>query len=71
MHDDKVWAMDVHEKIEKVEESEDEDDEEAQGARFRSTIHMMTGGADSTVKIWKDHTTAQEQEDKTEQLKRI
>ena len=70
MHEDKVWAMELHEKIEKVEDGED-DGGEVQDTRFKSTIHMMTGGADSIVKIWRDHTAEQEQEDKTEQLKRI
>lgn len=67
MHEDKVWAMDLHEKIEKAED----DDHEEAGTRFLSTIHMMTGGADSVVKIWRDHTIEQEREDKAGQLKRI
>ena len=55
-----MWAMDLHEKIEKVEDGEEDEEDEAQGPRFHSTIHMMTGGADSYVKIWRDHTTEQE-----------
>lgn len=49
MHDDKVWALDVHEKVGKVEK---EDGEEV----VTTSIHMVTGGADSTVKLWKDCT---------------
>jgi len=73
MHTDKIWAMELHEKIEKVEERADAGDEESdeQADGFVSTIHMMTGGSDSIVKIWRDHTTEQEQEDKAEKLKRI
>ena len=62
--------MELHEKIEKVDDDEDEG-KEAEETRFRSTIHMMTGGADSTLKIWRDHTSEQEHNDKAEQLKRI
>jgi len=49
MHEDKVWALDVHEKVEKTENSDGE-------AIVKTTIHMITGGADSTVKLWKDST---------------
>jgi len=45
MHTDKIWAIDLYEKIQKVET----EDEEIQ---FNSTLHIVTGGGDSTVKVW-------------------
>lgn len=64
MHEDKVWALDVHERVEKVVDGAGE-------PVVRTTIHMMTGGADSTVKLWRDSTAEQEVEDKSAELKRI
>jgi len=69
MHEDKIWAMDLFEKIEKVENDDDMEDEDE--ATYKSTIHLLTGGCDSTIKLWKDHTAEQEIEDKEAQLKRI
>lgn len=65
MHEDKVWALDVHEKAEAIQNGDDED------VVLKTTIHMVTGGTDSTVKLWKDCTMEQETEDKTAELKRI
>ena len=51
MHQDKIWTMDLYEKIEKVENDDDymeEDDE----AAYKSTIHLLTGGCDATIKLW-------------------
>ena len=38
---------------------------------FKSTIHLVTGGCDSTIKVWQDYTDEQEQEDREAELKRI
>jgi len=65
MHDDKIWTMDLFEQIEKIEDNQFGEDQ------FKSTIHLVTGGCDSTIKIWQDYTDEQEQEDKEAEHKRI
>lgn len=45
MHADKIWTIDLFEKIEKIETEEEE-------IQFNSTLHIVTGGCDSTVKVW-------------------
>ena len=50
MHNDKIWTIDLYEKVEKIET----EDEEQQ---FNSTLHIVTGGCDSTVKVWQDYTS--------------
>ncbi len=47
MHDEKIWALDVHDK------------------------YMLTGGGDSTVKVWRDCTVEKELEDKEKMLQRL
>jgi len=66
MHADRIWCMDLYEVLEKNEDKGDEDDVE-----YKSTVNMITGGCDSTLKIWQDVTVEQEHEDKEAQLKRI
>lgn len=51
MHGDKIWTMDLIERIEKIESEKNEE------SQFKSTIHLVSGGCDSTIKIWRDHTT--------------
>lgn len=63
MHGDKIWTMDLIERIEKIESSEE--------SQFKSTIHLVTGGCDSTIKLWRDHTTEWESDEKKERLNRI
>lgn len=63
MHQDKIWTMDLYEKIEKIENDDDVDEEDEEVA-YKSTIHLLTGGCDSTIKLWKDHTAEQIIEDK-------
>ena len=70
MHQDKIWTMDLYEKIDKVSNDEDDMEEEDEAA-YKSTIHLLTGGCDSTIKLWQDHTALQEVEDKEAELKRI
>lgn len=65
MHGDKIWTMDLIERIEKIESSQNEE------PSFKSTIHLVTGGCDSTIKLWRDHTTEWESEEKKERLNRI
>jgi hypothetical protein len=62
MHDDKIWTLDLHEKIEQ---------EEGEETSLKSTIFMITGGCDSSVKVWRDYTIEQEIEDKSAILQRI
>jgi hypothetical protein len=65
MHTDRIWAMDLHEEVTKLTtDSEDE-------AKFETKLHMLTGGADSTLIVSEDHTIEQEMEDKSALLKRI
>ena len=45
MHQDKIWTIDLFEKIEKIETEEEEE-------QFKSTLHIVTGGCDSTIKVW-------------------
>lgn len=33
--------------------------------------YMLTGGGDSTLKLWQDHTVEKELEDKEKELQRI
>jgi U3 small nucleolar RNA-associated protein 13 len=65
MHNDKIWTMDLFEQVETIGQDDHGED------LFRSTIHLVTGGCDSTIKVWKDHTEEQEQEDREAELKRI
>jgi len=58
MHKDKIWAMDLFEKVTKVEDAEGVD------SHFTSKIHIVTGGGDSTLKVWEDFTIEQELLDK-------
>ena len=51
MHQDKIWTIDLYEKIEKVSNDEDDMEEEDEVA-YKSTIHLLTGGCDSTIKLW-------------------
>ena len=55
MHSDKVWTVDVNENVE-------------HGA---NTLELITGGADSTLRLWTDSTIEQENLEKTETLKRM
>ena len=64
MHNDKIWTIDLFEKVEKIE-SEDEE------TQFSSTLHIVTGGGDSTIKVWQDYTAQQESEEREAHLKRI
>ena len=57
--------MDLFEQVQKVDDEDDEDEQ------IKSTIHLVTGGCDSTIKIWKDFTEEQEQEDREAELKRL
>lgn len=65
MHSDKIWALDLHESITKVNQTNvsTEDDE-----LYQSNITIITGGGDSTFKVWKDFTIEQELIDKEENL---
>jgi hypothetical protein len=54
MHADKIWTMDLFERVEKA--GEDDHGEPI----FKSTIHLITGGCDSTIKVWQDYTDEQE-----------
>ena len=60
LHSDKIWAMDVYETLDKVEEDV-----------YKPTIHMLTGGSDSTLKLWQDCTAEKELEDKQSDLQRL
>ena len=51
MHEDKIWAMDLHEKITQVENKNEDDD-----IQLQSKIFVITAGGDSTFKIWEDYT---------------
>ena len=53
MHKDKIWAMDLYEKVTKVSDDQG-------GEFFQSKIHVLTGGGDSTLKVWEDFTKEQE-----------
>lgn len=64
MHNDKIWTIDLFEKIEKVLTDDDE-------IQYDSTLHIVTGGCDSTVKVWQDYTAQQEAEEREAHLKRI
>lgn len=66
MHGDKIWAMDLHEKITQIENQDQEDD-----IQLKSKIFVITAGGDSTFKIWEDYTLEQEIEDKEALLKRV
>lgn len=55
MHSDKVWTVDAIENIEN-------------GA---NSLEIITGGADSTLRIWSDSTIEQEQMEKSEALERL
>jgi hypothetical protein len=59
MHSDKIWAMDLHEQITEV------------GDDLTSKIIMVSGGSDSTLKLWEDYTIEQEFEDKEAELNKI
>lgn len=65
MHSDKIWAMDLFETIQKVEAS-DEDE-----STFKSTIQLITGGSDSTLKVWQDNTLEHETEQRKSFLQRV
>jgi hypothetical protein len=52
MSSEKIWTMDLYEKIEKIEADEDADSDQ----EFKSVIQIITGGSDSTLKVWKDYT---------------
>ena len=65
MHQDKIWTMDLYEKIEQVQEVQVDE------SLFKSKIYLITGGCDSTIKLWKDFTEEQELEDKTAELQRV
>lgn len=67
MHADKIWGMDLFEKITQIE---GEDDSETE-VKFQSKIMVITGGGDSTLKLWEDYTMEQELEDKVENLQRV
>lgn len=56
--------MDLYEKIEEEINSDDE-------VQYKSKIYLITGGCDSTIKLWKDFTEEQELEDKTAELQKI
>ena len=60
MHDDKIWAMDLFEKITQHEDGE-----------FSSKIEILTGGGDSTLKFWEEYTAEQELELKQAELERL
>ena len=47
MSEDKIWTMDLYEHIEKIE-----DEVEDSPILFKSTIQIITGGSDSTLKVW-------------------
>jgi hypothetical protein len=49
MHSDKIWTLDLLEKVEEVEGDGDE-------KTLKSSIQMITGGCDSTIKVWRDYT---------------
>lgn len=68
LHNDKIWAMDLYETIEKIED--DEQDAETTD-KYKSTIQMLTGGSDSTFKLWVDCTADQELEAKQADLLRL
>lgn len=68
MHTDKIWALDLHEEITKVEnEGTNVENDEL----FQSNITIITGGGDSTFKVWRDYTIEQELLDKEANLQRI
>jgi hypothetical protein len=52
--------MDVYETLEKIEDD-----------KYKSTIHMLTGGSDSTLKLWVDCTAEKELDDKKNDLQRL
>ena len=64
MHNDKIWTMDLYEKIEEEINTDDE-------VQYKSKIYLVTGGCDSTIKLWKDFTEEQELEDKNAELQKI
>lgn len=64
MSKDQIWTMDLHEEIEKVETEDGED-------KYVSKIQIITGGSDSTLRIWKDYTAQQESEDREAELQRV
>mmetsp|Transcript_4577 Transcript_4577/g.6941 ORF Transcript_4577/g.6941 Transcript_4577/m.6941 type:complete len:299 (+) Transcript_4577:1864-2760(+) len=66
MHEDKIWTLDIFEHIEQIE-AEEEDEEPT----FKSTIRLLTGGCDSTIKIWQDFTKEQEEEEKEAELLKV
>ena len=57
--------MDLYEELTKA--SSDDDDIE----KYMSSVNLVTGGCDSTIKVWQDCTIEHENEDKEAQLKRI
>lgn len=69
MHADKIWALDLHESIVPIEQ--DNVFEKSKTDIFQSKIIIITGGGDSTFKVWEDFTLQQQQIDKEENLKRI
>lgn len=58
MHKDRIWCMDLYEEPTKA--SSDDDDIE----KYMSSVNLVTGGCDSTIKVWQDCTIEQENEDK-------
>jgi len=64
MHKDKIWAMDLYEKVTK-------DTDNQGGEFFTSKINVLTGGGDSTLKVWEDFTKEQELLDKQELMQRV
>ena len=46
MHQDKIWTMDLFERVESAGIDVYGED------MFKSTIHLVTGGCDSTIKVW-------------------
>lgn len=64
MHKDKIWALDLHEEITKVEDHAVNEAQEL----YQSSITIITGGGDSTFKVWKDFTAEQELIDKEANL---
>ena len=50
MHGDKIWALDLHESITLVPQKD------AHEELYQSEITIITGGGDSTFKVWKDFT---------------
>jgi len=66
MHKDKIWTIDLFEEIQEITG----DDSEAE-TMFQSTLHFLTGGCDSTIKVWRDFTREHEEEEKEAELLRV